>query len=154
MFSQLIRHTSTILRRSHPFVSCSPSSLSALHLSPISRVYSWSSQSQPANWSHLNDIYGKGVEMRPQEHPMSPDANWTTQSRNKLANLRPPKGPYAGKAFPSLKLHDFLIYQSRKECRREKRKRCRCTEHTPVHLAEEQGCPRTQASRTTRKEGL
>ena len=100
MFSQLIRHTSTIFRRSHPFVSCSPSSLSALHLSPISRVYSWSSQSQPANWSHLSDIYSKAVGMRSREHPMSPDANWTTQSRSRMQNLRPPKGPYAGKNLP------------------------------------------------------
>lgn len=124
MFYQLIRHTSTILRR-----SCSPSSLSSLHHSPISRAYSWSGQSQPANWGHLSNVYGKGVEMSQREDPMSPDASWTTQSRNRMQILRPPKGPYAGKTLPpSVGVHDFLIYQSRKECRSEKRQRCRCTE--------------------------
>ena len=124
MFYHLIRHTSTILRR-----SCSPSSLSSLHHSPISRAYSWSGQSQPpANWGHLSKVYGKGVEMSQREDPMSPEASWTTQSRNRMQILRPPKGPYAGKTLPSVTLHDFLIYQSRKECRSEKRQRCRCTE--------------------------
>ena len=143
MFSQLARHTSTILRRSHPFMPWPPSSLGALHLSPISRVYSWSSQSQPANWSHLNDIYSRQVDVKPRESPMSPEERWAMQSRAR--NLMPPRGPYAGNAVLSLESHDFLIYHPRTECRGEKRERCRRSEQATVHLTEEQGCLRAQA---------
>ncbi|KAI0006012.1 hypothetical protein BJV74DRAFT_13670 [Russula compacta] len=98
MLSELARHTSTILRRSSPFVPWPPSSLGALHLSPIFRVYSWSSQSQPANWSHLNDIYSRSVDVKPRESPMSPDERWAMQSRARMASLMPPRGPYAGRS--------------------------------------------------------
>ena len=111
MFFQLIRHTSTILRKSRPFVPWLPSSLSASHFSPVFRLYSWSGQSQPANWSHLNDIYSRAVDVRSQDPPMSPDASWATQSRSRMPHLRPPKGPYAGNIILSFQLHDFLIYQ-------------------------------------------
>jgi len=97
MFSRLIRRTSTTLHRSHPFIPRLPSSLSAVDFSLIFRAHSWSTQSQPANWSHLSDIYSRGVDMRPREPPMSPDARWAMQSHARMANLRPPKGPYAGK---------------------------------------------------------
>ena len=97
MFSRLIRRTSTTLHRSHPFIPRLPSSLSAVDFSLIFRAHSWSTQSQPANWSHLSDIYSRAVDVRPREPPMSPDARWAMQSHTRMANLRPPKGPYAGK---------------------------------------------------------
>ena len=110
MFSQLIRHTSTILSRSRPLVPWLPSSLSVLHFPPVLRLYSWSSQSQPANWSHLSDIYSRAVDLGPQETATSPDASWAEQSRSRMSNLSPPKGPYAGKVILYFKLHNFLIH--------------------------------------------
>jgi hypothetical protein len=128
MSAHLIRHISTILRRSRPLVPSLSSPLSALHFSPVFRLYSWSGQSQPANWSHLSDVYSRGVDLRPQETSTSPDASWAEHSRSRMPNLRPPKGPYAGKTTLFFELHDLLIYQSREEYRSEKRKRFRRAE--------------------------
>jgi hypothetical protein len=127
MSSHLIRHTSTILRRSR-LVPWPSSTLSALHFSPVLRLYSWSGQSQPANWSHLSEVHSRGLDLRPQETSTSPDGRWGEQSRSKVPNLRPPKGPYAGKTIFSFKLHHFLMYQSREEYRSEKWKRFRRAE--------------------------
>jgi hypothetical protein len=110
MLSQLAHHTTTILRRSRLFAPWPPSTLGAFHFSPIFRGHSWSSQSQPANWSHLNDIYSKVVDVKPKETLLSPEERWAVQSRARMANLTPPKGPYAGRVLPSVEPHDFLIY--------------------------------------------
>jgi hypothetical protein len=155
MLSQLVHRTNAILRVTRLSIPWSPSSFGALQCSHIFRAYSWSSQSPTANWSHLNDVYSRTVDVK-SERPNSPDERWAMQSRSRMASLRPPKGPYAGKTIlPSpLKPRGFLIYQSRKEYRSESRKRCRRTESATIHLAEEQGCHRTQADCTTRKERL
>jgi hypothetical protein len=145
---------STILRGSRPFVSRLPPPLGASQISHIFRVHSWSNISQPANWSHLNDIYSRAVDTRSKELPGTPDERWAMQSRSRMATLTAPKGPYAGKTILPSNPHDFLIYQSRTECRGEKRKRCRRTEQATIHLTEEQGAVRTQANCTTRKERL
>ena len=72
-----------------------PSSLGPSRIPAFFRTYSWSSQSQPANWSHLNDIYGKSVDLNPKGPPMSPEERWDMLSRSRILTL--PKGPYAGK---------------------------------------------------------
>jgi hypothetical protein len=110
MLSQLAHHTTTILRRSRLFAPWPPSALGAFHFSPIFRGHSWSSQSQPANWSHLNDVYSKVVDVKPKETLLSPEERWAVQSRARMANLTPPKGPYAGRVLHSVEPHDFLIY--------------------------------------------
>jgi len=153
MFSQLIHHTSAILRRSHPFKPWPPP-LHVLRLYPNSRAHSWSGQSESANWNHLNDLYGRLASNKPRELPMSADERWAMQSRIKTGSLMPPKGPYAGNVVLLLETHEFLMYQFRKECRSEKRKRCRGTEQATVHLTEEQDCLRTQANCSARKERL
>ena len=154
MFSQLVHHTASILR-ARPFTPHIPSSLGALQIPLIRRNNSWSGQPQAANWSHLNDIYSRGaINMNTEERPSSPDERWAVQSRSRMTTLTAPKGPYAGKAVVSFKPHDFLIYQSREECRGERWKRCRRTEQVTIHPTEKQGCVRTQADCTTRKERL
>ena len=151
MFSQLIHHTTSILR-ARPFIPQLPSSL---QFPLIFRHYSWSNQPRTANWSHLNDLYSPGaVNVKTGDHQSSPDERWATQSRSRMATLRPCKGPYAGKTVVSFKPHDFLIHQPREERRGEKRKRCRRTEQVTIHPTEKQGCVRTQADCTTRKERL
>jgi hypothetical protein len=152
--SLFVHRANTILRVSRPFISWLPSSLGASQFSHILRVHSWSSLSQPANWSHLNDIYSRAVDTKSKEQPSSPDERWAMQSHRKMAALTPPKGPYAGKNRSSLEPHDFLMYQSREECRGEKRKRCRGTGQATIHLTEEQSTVRTQANCTTREERL
>jgi ribosomal protein S21 len=97
MFSQLVHRANTILRGSPHFIPWLPSSPGAVQISHIFRSHSWSSQSQPANWSHLNDVYTRAVKVKTQERPSSPDERWAMQSRSKMATLTPPKGPYAGK---------------------------------------------------------
>jgi hypothetical protein len=155
MLSQLVHRTNAILRGARPFTPWLPSSLGALQCSHIFRAYSWSGQPQTANWSHLNDIYNRVVDVKSKEGPNTPDERWAVQSRSRMASLKPPKGPYAGTTiFFPFKPQGFLIYQPRKECRSEKRKRCRGTEYATIHLAEKQGCHGTQADSTTRKERL
>jgi len=124
MLFQLIHRTNTILRGSRPFIPRLPSSFGALQSTHVFRAYSWSSQSEPANWSHLNDIYSRAVDVKPREHPISPDERWAIHSRDRMASLKPPKGPYAGRTFSPFEPHGFLTYQSRKECRSERWKRC------------------------------
>jgi hypothetical protein len=90
MLSPLVRYISAIR----------PPIQSSLGLSrPLGflRPYSWSSQSQPANWSHLNDIYGKAVDVNPKGPSMSPEERWYMLSRSRTATSTLPKGPYAGK---------------------------------------------------------
>ena len=157
MLSQLVHRTNAILRGARPFIPWLPSSVGSLQCSHIFRAYSSSSHSQTPNWSHLNDIYIRAVDVKGKESPSTPDERWATQSRSRMANLKSPKGPYAGMTTsppPPLQPQGFLIYQPRKECRSEKRKRCRGTEYVTTHLAEEQGYHRTQADSTTRKERL
>ena len=96
MFSQLVHRTNAVFRAAHPFI---PSSLGALQCSHMFRAYSWSTHSQTANWSHLNDIYSKAVDVKSKERPSTPDERWAMQSRSRMANLKPPKGPYAGTTF-------------------------------------------------------
>ena len=74
-----------------------PSSLGPSRIPAFVRTYSWSGQSQPANWSHLNDIYGKAVDVNPKGSSMSPDERWYMLSRSRTAISTLPKGPYAGK---------------------------------------------------------
>jgi ribosomal protein S21 len=93
---QLVHRTNAILRGARPLIPWLPSSLGPLQCSHIFRAYSWSSQSQTANWSHLNDVYSRAVDVKSKELPNSPDERWAMQSRSKMANLKPPKGPYAG----------------------------------------------------------
>jgi ribosomal protein S21 len=95
----LVHRTNAILRGSRPSFPWLPSSLGALQISHIFRGHSWSSQSKPANWSHLNDIYSRAVDVKSRERPSSPDERWAIQSRSRMATLMPPKGPYAGKSF-------------------------------------------------------
>jgi hypothetical protein len=96
MLSPLVHRTNAILRGARPFIPWLPSSLGPLQRSHVFRAYSWSSQSQTANWSHLNDIYSRAVDVKSTEHPSTPDERWATQSRSRMASLKPPKGPYAG----------------------------------------------------------
>jgi hypothetical protein len=96
MLSQLVHRTNTILRGARPFIPWLPSPLAPLQCSHIFRAYSWSSQPQTANWTHLNDLYSKAVDVKSKERPNSPDEKWATQSRSRMAHLKPPKGPYAG----------------------------------------------------------
>jgi len=81
----------------HPPIPWLPSSLGRSRIPTFFRAYSWSSQSQPANWSHLNDIYGKVVDVNPKGPPMSPEERWSMLSRSRIST--PPKGPYAGRSF-------------------------------------------------------
>lgn len=99
MLSQLVHRTNTILRGSRHFIPWLPSSPGALQISHIFRSHSWSSQSKPANWSHLNDLYTRTVNVKTQERPSTPDERWAMQSRSRMATLTPPKGPYAGKTI-------------------------------------------------------
>ncbi|KAN0133752.1 hypothetical protein V8E53_008476 [Lactarius tabidus] len=92
MLSPLVRYISAIR----------PPIQSSLGLSrPLGflRPYSWSSQSQPANWSHLNDIYGKAVDVNPKGPSMSPEERWYMLSRSRTATSTLPKGPYAGRSI-------------------------------------------------------
>jgi len=100
MLSQFVHRTNAILRGPRPFIQWLPSSCGALQCPPIFRAYSWSSQSQRANWSHLNDVYSRAVDVKPKGLPSSPDERWAVQSRFRMASLKPPKGPYAGMTFP------------------------------------------------------
>ncbi len=111
MLSQLVHRTNTILRGSRPFIPL-PSSLGSSQCSHIFRAYSWSSESQTANWSHLNDIYGRAVDVKPRELPNSPDERWAMQSRSRIAGLKQPKGPYAGMAIFSPSNLMFFSYIS------------------------------------------
>ena len=72
-----------------------PSSLAISRPPAFLRLYSWSSQSQTANWSHLNDIYGKVVDVKGPS--MTPEERWSMLSRSRTAISTLPKGPYAGK---------------------------------------------------------
>jgi len=96
MLSQLVHRTNAILRKPRPFIPWLPSSLGPLQCSHIFRAYSWSSQSQTANWSYLSDVYSRPVDVKSEERPSSPDERWAMQSRSRMASLKPPKGPYAG----------------------------------------------------------
>lgn len=99
MLSQLVRRTNAILRERRPFIPWLPSPLGPLQCSHIFRAYSWSStqsQSQTANWNHLDDIYSRRVDVKSKELPSSPDERWAIQSRSRMAILKAPKGPYAG----------------------------------------------------------
>ncbi len=132
MLSRLLHYIPAI----RPPIPCLPSSLG------LSRMYSWSSQSQPANWSHLNDIYGKAVDVNPKGTSMSPEERWDMLSRSRTTISTLPRGPYAGKLVRYIEATNFS-YVSRKEFRGETWQRCRCTEQATVHPAEEQGCSRT-----------
>ena len=94
MLSPLVHRTNAVLRGARPFIPWLPSSLGVLQCSHIFRAYS-----QPANWSHLNHIYSTTVNVKSQESPSTPDERWAAQSRSSMANLKPPKGPYAGMAI-------------------------------------------------------
>src|SRR6266849_7508191 len=107
MLPQLVHRTNAILRGARPFIPWLPSSLGASQCSHIFRAYSWSNNSQTANWSHLNDIYSRAVDVKADEQPSTPDERWAIQSRSKMANLKPPKGPYAGTSI------FFLLQTSR-----------------------------------------
>ncbi|KAI0281370.1 hypothetical protein BGY98DRAFT_208540 [Russula aff. rugulosa BPL654] len=98
MLSQLVHRTNAILRGARPFTPWLPSSLGALQCSHIFRAYSWSGQPQTANWTHLNDIYSRVVDVKSKEGPSTPDERWAVQSRSRMASLKPPKGPYAGRS--------------------------------------------------------
>ncbi|KAI0302008.1 hypothetical protein BC826DRAFT_986609 [Russula brevipes] len=124
MLSQLAHHTTAILRRSRFFAPWPPSTLGAFHFSPIFRGHSWTSRSQPANWSYLNDIYSKAVDVKPKETLLSPEERWAVQSRTRLANLTPPKGPYAGRSVEvkNGNVADALNkLQTQANCRHEKK---------------------------------
>ena len=99
MLSQLVHRTNAILRGARPFIPWLPSSLGPLQCSHIFRAYSWSGQSETANWTHLNDIYSRVVDVKSKGHHSTPDERWAIQSRSRMANLKPPKGPYAGTTF-------------------------------------------------------
>ncbi|KAN0123877.1 hypothetical protein V8E52_002367 [Russula decolorans] len=99
MLSRLVHRTNTISRGARPFIPWLPSSLGPLQCSHIFRAYSWSNQSQTANWSHLNDIYSRAVDVKSNDRPNSPDERWAIQSRSRMATLKPPKGPYAGRSI-------------------------------------------------------
>jgi ribosomal protein S21 len=109
MFSQVVHRTNTILHGARPFALRLPSSLGALQCSHIFRAYSWSGQPQTANWSHLNDVYNRVVDVKSEERPNTPDERWAMQSRIRMASLKPPKGPYAGATvfFPPSNLKAF-----------------------------------------------
>lgn len=108
MLSQLVHRTNAILRGARPFTPWLPSSLGALQCSHIFRAYSWSGQPQTANWSHLNDIYSRVVDVKSKEGSNTPDERWAVQSRSRMASLKPPKGPYAGTTiFPPSNLKAF-----------------------------------------------
>jgi ribosomal protein S21 len=96
MLSQLVHRTNAIFRGPRPFTPWLPSLLGPLPCSHIFRAYSWSNQSQTANWNHLNDVYSRPVDVKSKEGPNSPDERWAMQSRSRMASLKPPKGPYAG----------------------------------------------------------
>ena len=96
MLSQLVHRTNAILRGPRPFIPWLPSSFGALQHSHILRAYSWSGQSQTANWSHLNDVYSRAVNVEQNGPSNSPDERWAVQSRFRMASLKSPKGPYAG----------------------------------------------------------
>jgi hypothetical protein len=93
MLSRLVNYIPAI----RPPIPWLPSSLGLSRPPASLRLYSWSSQSQPANWSHLNDIYGKAVDVNPKGPSMSPDERWSMLSRSRTAISTLPKGPYAGK---------------------------------------------------------
>jgi len=95
MLSRLVSHIPPI----RPSIQWLPSSLGLSRPLVYLRTYSWSSQSQPANWSHLNDIYGKAVDVNPKGPSMSPEERWYMLSRSKTAVSTLPKGPYAGRSF-------------------------------------------------------
>ena len=108
MFSQLVHRVNAVLRGARPSVPWPPSPLGALQCSHIFRAYSWSSQSPTANWSYLNDIYSRAVDVKSKERQNSPDERWAMQSRSRMASLKPPKGPYAGTTvFPPFNLRAF-----------------------------------------------
>lgn len=93
MSSPFVRYISAI-RTPRPWL---PSSLTLSRPLGFLRTYSWSSQSQPANWSHLNNIYGNGVDVNPKGLSMSPEERWYMLSRSRTATSTLPKGTYAGK---------------------------------------------------------
>ena len=93
MLSRLVHYIPAI----RPPIPWLPSSLGISRPPVVLRMYSWSSQSQPANWSHLNDIYGKAVDVNPKAPSMTPEERWYMLSRSRTAISTLPKGPYAGK---------------------------------------------------------
>ncbi|KAH9079389.1 hypothetical protein EDB83DRAFT_2342343 [Lactarius deliciosus] len=93
--SRLVHYIPTV----RPLIPWLPSPVGLSRPPVFLRLYSWSSQSQPANWSHLNDIYGKAVDVNPKGTPMSPEEKWYMLSRSRTAISTLPKGPYAGRSF-------------------------------------------------------